>query len=230
MNAPVDPSMDIDAKTRLIFAGERLFASGGINGVSMREIAAAARQKNHAAVQYHFGSREGLIQAIFDYRMDEMEPTRGVMLAALERKGLTKDAQSILEVILLPQLQINGGDNAAYGNFLSQFLLRQQWFEFGNFGHEAPPNLAKAFQLLGQRVDYLPPAVAQRRLVNVSLMFLNLLVRQERPASEAPESFDVALADTMDQIVAAMCLPLRQNLNERLQQATSKVTGNASDV
>ncbi|WP_254657245.1 hypothetical protein [Sphingobium fuliginis] len=29
----------------------------------MREIAAQAGQGNHAAVQYHFGSREGLVRA-----------------------------------------------------------------------------------------------------------------------------------------------------------------------
>jgi AcrR family transcriptional regulator len=197
----------------LILAGEALFAQGGINGVSMREIAAAAGQKNHAAVQYHFGSREGLVQAIFDYRMEQMEPARGAMLATLEKADLTKDAQSILEVILLPQLRIDGGNNASYGNFLSQFLLRRQWFEFGIFGHQPPPNLGKAFVLLGERVDYLPLPVAQRRLVNVSLMFLNLLVRRENSVWEAPETFEAALADTMDQIVMAMCLPLRLDRN-----------------
>ncbi len=58
-----EPSETLDGKTRLILAGERLFAKGGIHGASMREIAAQAGQGNHAAVQYHFGSREGLVRA-----------------------------------------------------------------------------------------------------------------------------------------------------------------------
>lgn len=200
----------VDAKVAIILAGERLFAEGGINGVSMREIAAKAKQGNHFAVQYHFGSRDGLVQAIFDYRMNQMEPMRGAMLIDLEASGRTKDAWSLLEIILLPQLHIDGGANHFYGNFLSQYLLRQEWVEFGIFGHEAPPNLRKALQLLRERVNYLPDYVAQRRLVNVSLMFLNLLVRHGRTeGQEAPEPFDSALADTMEQVVAAMCLPLR---------------------
>lgn len=199
-----------DPKTKLILVGERLFAESGINGVSMREIASKAGQGNHFAVQYNFGSREGLVQAIFDFRMDQMEAMRGEMLDRLEAEGSTKDAWSILEVILLPQLSIDGGANRSYGNFLSQYLLRQEWVEFGVFGHEAPPNLRRALQLLRERVDYLPAVVAQRRLVNISLMFLSLLMRHGRGEEDkVPEPFEDALSDTMEQIVGAMCLPWR---------------------
>lgn len=204
---------ELDAKTRLILTGERLFAEVGIQGVSMREIASKAGQGNHFAVQYHFGSREGLVQAIFDFRMQQMEPMRGEMIDALEAKGRLRDARSILEVILLPQLHLDGGTNRSYGTFLSQYLLHGDWDEFGQFGGEAPPQLNRALELLRHRVDYLPAAVAQRRLVNVSLMFLNLLVRHVRmEAHEFPETFDHALEDTMEQIVMAMCLPLRLRL------------------
>lgn len=205
------PEIDeADVKTRLILTGERLFAEVGIQGVSMREIAAKAGQGNHFAVQYHFGSREGLVQAIFDFRMQQMEPGRGAMIAALEAKERTHDARSILEVILLPQLHLDGGLNRSYGTFLSQYLLHGDWDEYGQFGGEAPPQLGRALELLRQRVDYLPAHVAQRRLVNVSLMFLNLLVRHSRMEThEFTETFDHALEDTMEQIVMAMCLPLR---------------------
>lgn len=200
----------LDPKTKLILTGERLFAEAGINGVSMREIASKAGQGNHFAVQYNFGSRDGLVQAIFDFRMEQMEPMRGEMLDKLEAAGATKDAWSILEVILLPQLSIDGGTNRSYGNFLSQYLLRQEWLEFGVFGHEAPPNLRRALRLLRERVDYLPAVVAQRRLVNVSLMFLSLLMRHGlAEESKVSEPFADALSDTMEQIVGAMCLPWR---------------------
>lgn len=206
----VPESDEPDAKTRLILTGERLFAQAGIQGVSMREIASKAGQGNHFAVQYHFGSREGLVQAIFDFRMQQMEPMRGAMLGILDARDRLRDARSILEVILLPQLHLDGGTNRSYGTFLSQYLLYGDWDEFGQFGSEAPPQLHRALDLLRERVSYLPAHVAQRRLVNVSLMFLNLLVRHSRmEAHEFPETFEHALEDTMEQIVMAMCLPLR---------------------
>lgn len=204
-------SENLDGKTRLILAGEQLFAKGGIQGASMREIAGQAGQGNHAAVQYHFGSREGLVRAIFDYRMEQMEDVRGDMLRRAEAEGLLKDARTLLEVILLPQLDLQDADgNHSYASFLSQYLLQSRSPEFGDFGGSEPPNLTHALHLLRDRVDYLPPHVAQRRLISVSLMFLNILVRHHGTDVEMyGESFEEALEDTTEQIVAVMCMPLR---------------------
>jgi AcrR family transcriptional regulator len=202
---------NLDGKTRLILAGERLFAKGGIQGVSMREIAAQAGQGNHAAVQYHFGSREGLVRAIFDYRMEQMEDTRRAMLRNAEADGRLKDARTILEIILLPQLDLHDDDgNHSYASFLSQYLLQSRSPEFGDFSGSEPPYLTRALQLLRERVDYLPPYVAQRRLISISLMFLNILVRHHGADEMAfGETFEDALEDTMEQIVTVMCMPLR---------------------
>jgi len=201
----------MDGKTRLILAGERLFAKGGINGASMREIASSAGQGNHAAVQYHFGSREGLVRAIFDFRMEQMEEARGEMLARAERLGRLKDARTLLEIVLLPQLDLQDADgNHSYASFLSQYLLQSRSPEFGDFSGSEPPNLTRALRLLRERVDYLPPYVAQRRLISISLMFLNILVRHHGTDEMAfGEGFEQALEDTMEQIVTVMCMPLR---------------------
>jgi AcrR family transcriptional regulator len=201
----------LDGKTRLILAGEQSFAKNGINGASMREIASRAGQGNHAAVQYHFGSREGLVRAIFDYRMEQMEEARGEMLARAERQGGLKDARTLLEIVLLPQLDLQDADgNHSYASFLSQYLLQSRSPEFGDFSGSEPPNLTRALRLLRDRVDYLPPYVAQRRLISISLMFLNILVRHHGADEIAfGEGFEEALEDTMEQIVMVMCMPLR---------------------
>ena len=201
----------IDGKTRLILAGEQLFAKNGINGASMREIATKAGQGNHAAVQYHFGSREGLVRAIFDFRMEQMEEARGAMLHRARICGRPQDARPVLEIFLLPQLDLQDTDgNHSYASFLSQYLLQSRSPEFGDFSGSEPPNLTQALQLLRQRVDYLPPYVAQRRLISISLMFLNILMRHHGTDEAAfGESFAEALEDTMEQIVGGMCMPLR---------------------
>ena len=53
-------------KTALIQSASLLFAQRGIAGVSIREIAQHA-QVNHGLVHRHFGSKEGLVQAVLDY-------------------------------------------------------------------------------------------------------------------------------------------------------------------
>jgi len=56
------------AKTRerFILAAQELYAARSIDSVSLNEITIAAGQKNRHALQYHLGSREGLLQAIID--------------------------------------------------------------------------------------------------------------------------------------------------------------------
>lgn len=57
--------MEKDAKTRLIETATPLFAQRGFTGVSVRDLAHAA-DVNVAAISYHFGSKEGLYQAVLE--------------------------------------------------------------------------------------------------------------------------------------------------------------------
>src|SRR3546814_1363010 len=50
----------------LIEAAERLFATRGIDGVTLAQIQLAAGQSNSSVIGYHFGSKDGLVQAILD--------------------------------------------------------------------------------------------------------------------------------------------------------------------
>ena len=202
----------VGVKEKMILVGEVLFAEHGINGASMREIASKAGQRNHYAVQYHFGSREGLVRAIFEYRMEQMEPARRAMLDAATARGQLMDARALLDIIMIPQLDLEDADgNHSYASFLSQYLLRSQSTQFGDFGSKSPCHLAQVLDLLRQRLAYLPTPVAQRRLVNGCLMFLNILVshRGAGVADNPAEPFDLALEDTMEMIVTSMCMPLR---------------------
>ncbi len=195
-------------KIALILAGEVLIARDGIDGASLREIAAQAGQRNHHAVQYHFGSREALVQAIFDFRMEQMEPTRGAMLECARAKGLLGDIRTLIEIIFLPQIELIDayGDNS-YAAFLNAYLLRYQASSFGDFGERITPNLAQTLALLRDLIATLPEAVAQRRLVTACFMFLNILVIHMRGNGEIPENFEAAVEDTIGQIVEAMTAP-----------------------
>ena len=196
---------------QIILAAEKLFAKTGIDSVSLREIAAKAHQRNNFAVQYHFGSRENLVRAVFGHRMQQIEDQRGRMLVEAERAGTLHNIRTLLEMVYLPQLGLLDADGAhSYANFLCQYLLRQRSEEFGDFGTRLPMHLDKILKLLRIRLGYLPTAAAQRRLISASLVFLNILMvygETENGAVRA-ESFETALSDTMLQIEVAICAPL----------------------
>ena len=68
-------------KDRILYAAEELFAQQGFASTSLRQVTSRA-DVNIAAVNYHFGSKENLVNEVFRRRMDDMSRER---LAALQR-------------------------------------------------------------------------------------------------------------------------------------------------
>jgi AcrR family transcriptional regulator len=62
-------------KERILDAAETLFAQYGFGGTSLRQVTSQA-DVNIAAVNYHFGSKENLVNEVFRRRMDEMSAQR----------------------------------------------------------------------------------------------------------------------------------------------------------
>ena len=101
-------------------AAERLFADHGIDGVSLRQIGGAAGNGNHSAVQYHFGSKDQLIQAIFEYRLPRLQERRSLLIA--ERRP--DDLRSWVECQLRAVLEQSELDGSFYMSFVA--MLYQQ--------------------------------------------------------------------------------------------------------
>ena len=72
-----------ETRTRILDAAEELFMQQGFGGTSMRLLTAKAGV-NLAAVNYHFGSKDALIEAVFRRRLDPMNAARIAALDALE--------------------------------------------------------------------------------------------------------------------------------------------------
>jgi AcrR family transcriptional regulator len=70
-----------ETRTRILDAAEELFMQHGFEGTSMRLLTSKARV-NLAAVNYHFGSKDALIESVFRRRLDPMNAER---IAALDR-------------------------------------------------------------------------------------------------------------------------------------------------
>lgn len=73
----------IDTRERILDAAERLFMAHGYEGTSMRQITGEAAV-NLAAVNYHFGSKESLMQEVFRRRLDWLNEERLRVLDHME--------------------------------------------------------------------------------------------------------------------------------------------------
>lgn len=87
-------------RARLLRAGERLFAEQGIEDTTVAEITRAAGQRNGAAVHYHFGGRDGLLDAILDTHHRELDALRHERMAALEAAGGRPSVRELLALVI----------------------------------------------------------------------------------------------------------------------------------
>ncbi|MFH8491666.1 TetR/AcrR family transcriptional regulator [Streptomyces longisporoflavus] len=67
-------------REKLIRAGEEVFAAQGVHGAQLRDIVRLAGQSNPSAVQYHFGSRAALVDAVMAERQARTEKVLGTEL------------------------------------------------------------------------------------------------------------------------------------------------------
>jgi AcrR family transcriptional regulator len=101
---------EIDTKTRLLDAAERLFSDRGFEAVSHRDIALAAAV-NLAAVNYHFGSKDRFIWAVIKRRVDSINARRLAALARAERQegDAPVPTDKILEAFFCPAVEDSNG-------------------------------------------------------------------------------------------------------------------------
>ena len=76
---------NFSTKDRILGAAEELFAQHGFAATSLRQVTGLAAV-NIAAVNYHFGSKENLVNEVFRRRMDEMTARRLQQLEAAQRE------------------------------------------------------------------------------------------------------------------------------------------------
>jgi AcrR family transcriptional regulator len=110
---------DADTKTRTLDAAELLFMEHGFEATTLRQLTAAA-EVNLAAVNYHFGSKEELFQAVLTRRLDHMNQERIELLERLERDagGKALSCEKIIFAMLVPALRLARDEQRGGKHFL----------------------------------------------------------------------------------------------------------------
>src|ERR1700681_3979227 len=92
-----------NTKTRILNAAEKLFCLNGFDATSLRDITAEA-QVNLAAVNYHFQSKDSLIDAIIERRVD---PVNRLRIEMLDLSGPTPTVEQVVDAFLAPLLMMD---------------------------------------------------------------------------------------------------------------------------
>jgi len=97
----VPDSSELGTRERLLDAAERLLAEHGLAETSVRMITEKA-EANVAAVNYHFGSKDDLVRAVFMRRLREIDDMRLQRLDALEVGGRQPDVEEVTRAFMEP--------------------------------------------------------------------------------------------------------------------------------
>ena len=103
-----------ETRTRILDAAEELFMQHGFEGTSMRLLTAKAGV-NLAAVNYHFGSKHALVEAVFRRRLDPMNQARIVELEKLEGAA---SPEQIIRAFVSPTLRLVEDAKGGGRNFI----------------------------------------------------------------------------------------------------------------
>ena len=206
----------IATRAKLLAAAERLFAERSIAGVSLNEISKAAGQRNSNVCQYHFGDKQGLVQAILDRHVPGITARRNAMLDDLA-SGARPDVHALVRAFVRPVAEKlhdpDGGRDFIRINaqLIALHTLSVQGLPASPLRLARADRFSRALRAaLGPR---LPEPVAQQRLMLAAVLLFHGLDDHSRMldasgrgnAGTNPELF---IANLEDSIVGLLLAPM----------------------
>jgi AcrR family transcriptional regulator len=147
-------------RQRLIDVGRALFATKGVFATPLKAIVDGSGQRNASALHYHFGSRQGLLDAIIDATNEGIEVRR---LTLLERYGEKPSLEELVDAWISPQAELL--DDAEGRQFLS--IISQLNDLFDEWTNETmPPTALRTLSAIGERLVHLADPLVRRERLN----------------------------------------------------------------
>jgi AcrR family transcriptional regulator len=195
----------------MIDAAERLIAENGLGALSLREVATTAGQRNHSAVQYHFGSRGGLVEAVFDVRMTPIDARRAVMLDIIEAGGGSGDLGALTDVLVRPLGEAVLLEQPGwYGRFLAEVMRSEPALLRAE--RPAMGSLHRVGLLMVEHMDAVPTPLRGERIRMAVRAAVAMLADRETeltsasaapPPAHAPDLYVTHVVDLVHAMVSA---------------------------
>ncbi len=190
------------ARQALISAAERLFAERGVDAVPVGDVARAAGQRNNSAVQYHFGDKQGLVQAVVDKHQECVDAQRVELLDRLDAKA-SVTLRDVVDVLVQPlACLLDDPDGRHFLQIQAQLLAIRDI----SGGWARRRGAKRMIALLSEVGGDLEPHGAHRRALVTTLLFHGLAdFARRRPRASASErkKFTGALTDSVVAVIGA---------------------------
>ena len=211
-----------DTRLRLITAAEKLFGDRGIHAVTLKDINAAAGQRNESALHYHFGSKSALVEAILTLRTRDIDQKRLELVEALLASGQEKDLSAILKAMFLPMMELLGSEKGVrFIRFLAQ-VLNDPDFDLPDMALRGSlPGVIKANGLLVAALGDITPEIViqrQRFIVEMGVSSLAIWSRHHDSVNEEA-SRELFISNLLDSIAGFLTAPVSEETLELLKKS-----------
>lgn len=186
-----------DTKQRILDAAEHLFARDGYHATSLRGITTTA-DANLAAVNYHFGSKEALLEAVIVRRLDPLNEVRRGQLEALLQKaelaGELPSCREVLRAFVEPTLRLRqqGSEAEDFIALIGRTLAEPRGIAMSIFLRHMQPLLQRIFQALALSL----PALTEQDLfwrMHFTMGCLSHIMRCHERYSMVPDNVNIDL-------------------------------------
>ena len=192
---------DGSACDQMIAAAERLAVERGLGAMSLREVQLVSGQRNKSAAAYHFGSREGLIEAVVAARMGPVNERRLAVLAGFDPAPGAAPLADLVAALVVPLAEHTvGRPGSRWARFLAQGMADPALSAVVRRTFEGLSYLEVRARLV-ELLDHLPAPRRERRVDHATaLMVVSLAAAEARlEAGTGPEP---AVHEFVDDLVA----------------------------
>lgn len=175
-----------DAAETLKRAAQSLFAQRGVDGVTVREIADAAGQKNHGAVGYHFGSKEALVRELVIDGAIVIDERRNHELDRMEAAGGPATVREVVELILRSSIDVAGGPagDESYVRFIVMLNMTHRELFYDSLEGKYNAGYQRCLTHLRRLMPEMPPQAKNQRFLFMGGAIRSAMAMRERALSD----------------------------------------------
>lgn len=224
MSSPARSTLPGDpTRERLKTAAQHLFAERGIDGVSIRDIVAAAGARNGASIHYYFRTKEALIQELVLEGAQRIDLRRNAALDALEREGGPRSVAEVARLLVetsIEPAQPEGPGAArlsSYIRFINAVQVHHRQLFLDALLGRWNSGYLRCLHHLQRLLADVPPGILSQRLIFMSIYLGSTLAARETALEHTSRSDRLWRTPwALDNLVDSLCGLLSQPPSEQV--------------
>ncbi|MGI9284819.1 MAG: TetR/AcrR family transcriptional regulator [Pseudomonadales bacterium] len=214
-----------DTRHRLMAAANQLFLEHSIDEISISDIHAAADQKNTSAINYHFGGKKGLIMALVEPRLTEINTHRQQRVAQLESTGKPQ-LRDYVAALVMPQAEqlYIAPDGVVFIRLMAQLVAHPEYDELRSHLMRIDEENNSLAQILSlPQMKKMGEHIWMSRWILVMSLIYHGLADYSRFLQRPPKNMPLPEPETFfEQLVSTICVAIENPTNRTEKRRRKK--------